>query len=71
MQRLMFARAVIGQPDILIIDGLLDSLTSEELSSILALLKENQANWLLIVTTRIKHIAAQFDSTLNLNLDVG
>jgi ABC-type bacteriocin/lantibiotic exporter with double-glycine peptidase domain len=71
MQRLMLARAVIGQPDILIIDGLLDSLTSEELSSILALLKENQANWLLIVTTRIKHIAAQFDSTLNLNLDVG
>jgi putative ABC transport system ATP-binding protein len=69
MQRLMLARAVIGQPDILIIDGLLDMLTSEELSAILELLKQNQAHWLLIVTTRIKHIAAQFDSTLNLNLD--
>jgi putative ABC transport system ATP-binding protein len=71
MQRLMLARAVIGEPDILIIDGLLDALTSEELSTILALLKENETNWLLIVTTRIKHIAAQFDNTLNLNLDVG
>jgi putative ABC transport system ATP-binding protein len=69
MQRLMLARAVIGQPDILIIDGLLDMLTGEELSAILELLKQNQAHWLLIVTTRIKHIAAQFDSTLNLNLD--
>ncbi len=70
MQRLMLARAVIGEPDILIIDGLLDSLTSEELSDILDLLKENKSNWLLIVASRLKHIAAQFDATLNLNLDV-
>ena len=69
MQRLMLARAVIGQPDILIIDGLLDTLTNEELSAILALLKQHQSQWLLIVTTRIKHLAAQFDNTLKLNLD--
>lgn len=70
MQRLMLARAVIGEPDILIIDGLLDSLITEELNTILALLKQNQENWLLIVTTRIAQIAGQFDNTLNLNLDV-
>lgn len=69
MQRLMLARAVISQPDILIIDGLLDSLTSEELSAILALFKQYQSHWILIVTTRIKHIAAQFHNTLNINLD--
>jgi len=70
MQRLMLARAVIGEPDILIIDGLLDSLTSEELSAILEFLKEKKSNWLLIVATRMKHIATQFDITLNLNLEV-
>jgi putative ABC transport system ATP-binding protein len=71
MQRLMLARAVIGEPDILIIDGLLDALTAEELDTILTLLKQHQENWLLIVTTRIVRIADQFDNTLNLNLDVG
>ena len=65
-QRMMLARAIIGEPDILMIDGQLDALSHDELMSVLGLLKENTHNWILIVTTRIPEIAQRFDSVISL-----
>lgn len=64
LQRLMLARAIVGKPNLLIIDGLLDSLSSEELNSVLNLLSVHKADWMLMVTTRFEHIAEKFNSTL-------
>lgn len=66
-QRLMLARAIVGQPDLLIIDGLLDNLNTTELEMVLNLLSEYQRQGMLIVTTRFEHIAAKFDATLVLH----
>lgn len=64
LQRLMLARAIIGRPDLMIIDGLLDGLAQHELDQVLTLLKRQEADWMLIVTTRFKHIAQQFQQVL-------
>ena len=64
LQRLMLARAIVGKPNLLIIDGLLDNLSSEELNSVLSLLSVHKADWMLMVTTRFELIADKFDSTL-------
>ncbi len=69
LQRLMLARAIIGQPGLLVIDGLLDHLNQTELAQVLALLKQQQAQWMLIVTTRFEHIAAQFQQQMHLGQD--
>ena len=66
LQRLMLARAIIGAPDLMIIDGLLDGLAQQELDQVLAMLKGYQENWMLIVTTRFKHIAEQFQQVITL-----
>ena len=64
LQRLMLARAIVGKPNLLIIDGLLDSLSNQELNSVLNLLSVHKADWMLMVTTRFEHIAEKFNSTL-------
>jgi ABC-type bacteriocin/lantibiotic exporter with double-glycine peptidase domain len=71
LQRLMLARAIVGNPNLLIIDGLLDNLTNAELNSVLKLLKAHQAHWMLIVTTRFEHIADQFNHIISLNQQNG
>lgn len=63
-QRMMLARAIVGKPSLLIIDGLLDTLDQNELDAVLQLLARHKQDWMLIVTTRFAHIAAQFDTTL-------
>lgn len=69
LQRLMLARAIIGQPALLIIDGLLDHLNQAELSHVLTVLKQQQSQWMLIVTTRFEHIAALFQQQIHLRPD--
>lgn len=69
LQRLMLARAIIGTPDLMIIDGLLDGLAQHELDQVLTLLRRQEADWMLIVTTRFKHIAQQFQQVLLLETD--
>lgn len=67
LQRLMMARAIIGRPDLLIIDGLLDGLGQQELDQVLTLLKRHQHDWMLIVTTRFQHIAQQFQQVIHMD----
>jgi len=71
IQRLMLARAIVAKPSLLIIDGLLDSFTSKELDAVLTLFNSHQSDWMLIVTTRFKHIAEKFGSTLHLTQQQG
>lgn len=66
LQRLMLARAMLGQPDVLIIDGLLDQLSQDELDQVLMLLKRHQQDWMVLITTRYQHIAQQCKQVINL-----
>jgi putative ABC transport system ATP-binding protein len=68
LQRLMLARALIGQPSIIFIDGLLDTLTQVELGTIISLLKTYQLDSMVIVTTRHQHIADLFDQKVTLSM---
>lgn len=65
-QRLMLVRALVGKPDFVVIDGLLDNLNQDELASVLTLLKQSASNWMLVVTTRREEIAKHFDKTITL-----
>lgn len=67
LYRLMLARACIGQPEIIMIDQLLDMLNHEELDAALLLLRTMQPNCMLIITTKFSHIAQQFDAQLDIN----
>jgi putative ABC transport system ATP-binding protein len=66
LQRLMLARAMLGQPDVLIIDGLLDQLAQHELDQVLMLLKRHQQDWMVLITTRYQHIAQQCKQVIHL-----
>lgn len=65
-QRLMLARAIVAQPDLLIIDGLLDNLSHVELEKVMNLLMQYQTHGMLVVTTRFEVIAAKFNQVLML-----
>ncbi|HSF71395.1 MAG TPA: ATP-binding cassette domain-containing protein, partial [Methylotenera sp.] len=65
LQRMMLARAIVGKPSLLIIDGLLDTLDQRELDAVVQLLARHKQEWMLIVTTRFNHIASQFETTLS------
>jgi putative ABC transport system ATP-binding protein len=67
LQRLMLARAMVGEPSLLIIDGLLDNLTDIELKSVINLLEKQKSRWMLVITTRFNSIATQFDHVVSLN----
>lgn len=66
LQRLMLARAMLGQPHVVVIDGLLDNLSQDELDQVLTLLKRQKNDWMLIVTTRYGHIARQCGQVITL-----
>jgi ABC-type bacteriocin/lantibiotic exporter with double-glycine peptidase domain len=67
-QRLMLARAMIGEPEIIIIDRLLDTLKQDEFSAVLSMIKTLQQKSIVIVTTRYEHIANQFDLQVQLDM---
>lgn len=66
LQRLMLARAIVGQPDLLVVDGLLDGLSQQELHQVLSLLQRHQQAWMVIVATRFQHIAQQCQQVIML-----
>ncbi|MCO6044744.1 ATP-binding cassette domain-containing protein [Aeoliella sp. ICT_H6.2] len=58
---LMIARAIAGDPELLVIDGILDSLPEEQLDKVLATLLSAEQSWTLIVMTTRQEIAARLD----------
>ncbi len=58
------ARAAIGRPGLLLVDGTLDSLGDNDLERCLGFLLRTDQPWTLMVTTSRKDIAQRFDRTL-------
>lgn len=67
LQRLMLARAMVAKPALVMIDGLLDGLEQDDLDRVLRLLQQRRAEWMVVITTRFKHIASQCDQVIDLN----
>ncbi len=64
LQRLMLVRAIVTNPELLIIDGIIDNLSKEQTKIVIDYFIKRKKDWMLLVTTRSKEIAAQFDQQL-------
>jgi putative ABC transport system ATP-binding protein len=62
--RLMIARAIAGKPRLLLIDGVLDVVSSEFRESIWAELKDRKQPWTLIIATHEQSIVDDCDGKL-------
>lgn len=65
---LNLARAIAGQPSLLLIDGVLDALSDAELEQVLAHLTRPDAPWTLIIATGREEIASRCDQQYPLNI---
>jgi len=63
---LMFARAMVGKPRLLLVDGALDGLPDADQQRVLAALSDVDRPWTLIVTTGRRSLASQLDRTIQL-----
>lgn len=59
--KIMFIRAFISQPYLLVIDGALDIFSQEDLEVVLQLLNQPDKPWTLLVTTRRQDVAKYFE----------
>lgn len=64
--RLTLARGIAGSPRLLLIDGLLDSLADEELTSLMPRIIDKENPWTLLVATGRNQIAVQCDREVRL-----
>jgi len=67
LQRLMLVRAIVTNPELLIIDGIIDNLSAEQTKIVINYFIKRKNDWMLLLTTRSKVIAAQFDQQLMLS----
>ncbi len=67
VRRLMIARAIVGRPRLLLIDGTLDGLQDEALQTTLDDLCAPTRPWTLMVATGRQDIAARMEKTLDLS----
>ncbi len=66
LQLLMLARAVAGQPQLLMIDGTLDYLGDAQLDQVCEMLDEEAREWTLLVATNRRDIAERFARVVDL-----
>ncbi len=66
-RRLMLARAIVGRPRLLLLDGILDELSDPQRDQILAFLGDDKRPWSLVVATGREAIAQWCDQILNLD----
>ena len=66
---LCLARAIAGKPRLLLVDGVLDGLSDEELAHALAVILDENREWSVVVTTGRLAIAEQFEQIIRLNKD--
>lgn len=64
---LAIARAAVGQPGLLLVDGLLDTMGSRELDMALSFLTDKTQPWTLVVATARQDIARRLDYTISIN----
>jgi putative ABC transport system ATP-binding protein len=68
-KRLVVARAIVSQPQLLIIDELLDDLDETSRRFVLPVILNRQAPWTLVVTTHSPELAKLCDSALTIRSD--
>lgn len=69
-QRLLtLARAIAGQPRLLLVDSLLDSLPDQEQADLVAMLTDRDRAWTVVVATGRRAVADRFDRTIHLKGD--
>ena len=61
---LVLARGLIAEPEILVVDGLLDGLEPQAVDKAISALLDPKGNWTLVLLTRRPEILSRFDSTL-------
>jgi ABC-type bacteriocin/lantibiotic exporter with double-glycine peptidase domain len=66
--RLMIARAIVGRPRLLLIDGTLDGLDDESLTTVLGRLMADDAPWTLLVATGRKSVIDACQRVVSLGL---
>jgi ABC-type bacteriocin/lantibiotic exporter with double-glycine peptidase domain len=66
-RRLMLARAIVGRPRMLLIDGTLDAIPDKLLPSLLSHLQGPQTPWSLLVTTGRESIRKACDQVIDLS----
>ncbi len=64
--RLMVARAIVGRPRLLIIDGLLDGLSDELLGGVLARLQAAGRPWTLLIVTGRRVVVESCDRSISI-----
>ena len=64
--RLMLARAIVGHPRLLVIDGTLDSLPDDLAGEVLARLTAQQVPWTLVITSNRPMITEGCDRVVTL-----
>jgi putative ABC transport system ATP-binding protein len=64
---LMVARAILMEPRLIVVDGLLDGLHGDELETVCKALEAGADKWTLIVVTAIPSIAKRFNETYELD----
>jgi ABC-type bacteriocin/lantibiotic exporter with double-glycine peptidase domain len=69
--RLMVARAIVGRPRLLLIDGTLDSLPDHLLREVLGSLLADDSPWTLLVVTGRRYIQDACDRTVDLRATAG
>jgi len=67
LELLMLVRAIVTKPDLLIIDGLIDSLNDIQLKTVIDCLQKRQKDWMLMITTRSTDTAKFFNQQLLLS----
>ncbi len=65
--RLMIARATVGKPRLLILDGTLDALDLRDCPELLQVLNDRTAPWTLLIGTVLPEIAQLCDRTIELH----
>jgi ABC-type multidrug transport system fused ATPase/permease subunit len=65
-QRLMLARAIAGRPRLVVIDQMLDNLSTQSMGTIYSTLFDRQAPWTVIVMTHHPEVIRHCDRTISL-----
>ena len=66
---LMLARAIVGRPRLLLIDGVLDSLGDAQLNLVCGMLRQASREWTLLVATNRGEVAEQFARIIDAEQD--
>jgi putative ABC transport system ATP-binding protein len=66
LRRMMIARAIVGRPDILLLDEILDSLADEDAENILRVLISADQSWTVVLVTNRERLKRMMDKIIDM-----